>query len=71
MGGCLVAGWISLQMAGKRKTRKACYAFVRDTDLYHGPRVPPSLPFPSTTTCLYYFSIDYQLIITLYYLMRF
>lgn len=38
MGGCLVAGWISLQMAGKRKTRKACYAFVRDTDLYHGPR---------------------------------
>jgi hypothetical protein len=51
MGGCLVAGWISLQMAGKRKTRKACYAFVRDTDLYHGPRVPPPFPLP---ICLYY-----------------
>jgi hypothetical protein len=39
LSGCLVSGWISLQMAGKRKTRKACYAFVRDDDLYYGARV--------------------------------
>jgi len=34
----LVSGWVNLQMAGKRKIRKSCYAFVRDTDLYYGSR---------------------------------
>jgi hypothetical protein len=59
-GGCLVAGWITLQMAGKRKTRKACYAFVRDTDLYHGPRVCFLLPSPRATGFLPHPSISHN-----------